>query len=339
MLKKLFVIILILSLGLFIIACGEEVEDRTTDDLIEITVAAGAVGEELELTQKAVQRYNEQNIDVNVRVIDAADVADDRQGLYTQTLAAESSEIDVMQIDNNLFGELGEHFLDLYDYRADEVVEQHFDLLIEASTLNGKLVAIPWFVDMELLYYRKDLLSEYEFSPPETWEELEETAINIWEEEKTDNPNFKGFVSQDRAGENLVNDNFDWSSSYNNTLDVKEVFQAGDAAFMSNWTYILKEEDSLRENEFGVRALPEFSNREADKLALSQLAVNKYSQNPEIAVDVALFMASYQEQKIRAIEAALNPTIEGLYDDEEVLEAVPFFAELYDVFVSAQSRP
>ncbi len=70
-----------------------------------------------------------------------------------------------------------------------------------------------------------------------------------------------------------------------------------------------------------------------------QLAVSRYSDNPEAAADVAFFLASYEEQKIRAIEGSFNPTIEALYEDEEVLEASPFFGDLYDVFTNAVARP
>src|SRR5690625_5965500 len=64
-----------------------------------ITVAAGAVGQELELTRAAAQRYMEQNPGVTVNVLDTPDMADDRLGLYLQFFQTRSSEIDVYQID------------------------------------------------------------------------------------------------------------------------------------------------------------------------------------------------------------------------------------------------
>jgi len=54
---------------------------------------------------------------------------------------------------------------------------------------------------------------------------------------------------------------------------------------------------------------------------------------------VALFFASYDEQKIRAVEGSYNPTVMALYQDEDVLAAVPFFGSLYDVFINAVARP
>ena len=67
--------------------------------------------------------------------------------------------------------------------------------------------------------------------------------------------------------------------------------------------------------------------------------MSRYSQNPELAADVALFLASYDEQKVRAVEGSLNPTIMALYEDADVLAAVPFFGSLYDVFINAVARP
>ena len=386
MFKKSIIAVLVLSLALFVVVgCEEEPDEEETvdDDVVEITVAGGAVGQELELTQDAAERYNEQNEDVNVRVMDVPDGADDRRGLYLQFLEAESSEIDVMQIDVIWPGELGEHFVDLYDYGADEVADQHFDPIVENNTIDGELVAIPWFTDAGLLYYREDLLEEYGHGVPETWDELEEAAQDIMEGERADNPDFEGFVWQGDAYEGLTCNALEWVASHNGgsivepdgeiTInnpeaaaaieragewvgnispdgvtgmmeeDARAVFQDGNAAFMRNWPYAYalgQEDDSPIKDKFGVAPLPAGPDGEpAGTLGGWQLAVSRYSEDPEVAADVALFMASYEEQKTRAIEGALNPTIEDLYEDEEVLDAVPFFGELYDVFVNAQPRP
>lgn len=37
--------------------------------------------------------------------------------------------------------------------------------------------------------------------------------------------------------------------------------------------------------------------------------------------------------------ASYNPTIPSLYHDPEILQALPFFGELYDTFVNAGPRP
>lgn len=125
--------------------------------------------------------------------------------------------------------------------------------------------------------------------------------------------------------------------------DSRAVWQAGNAAFMRNWPYAYSlgnAEDSVIAGMFDVSPLPAGdSGSGAATLGGWQLAVSKYSEHPEEAAKLALFMASYDEQKIRAIEGSLNPTIEALYEDADVLEASPFFGSLFDVFTNAVARP
>ncbi|MFZ1401429.1 MAG: ABC transporter substrate-binding protein [Candidatus Promineifilaceae bacterium] len=125
--------------------------------------------------------------------------------------------------------------------------------------------------------------------------------------------------------------------------DARNMWQAGNAAFMRNWPYAYSlgnAEDSVIAGLFDVSPLPAGdSGAGAATLGGWQLAVSKYSEHPEEAAKLALFMASYDEQKYRAIQGSLNPTIKALYEDAEVLEAAPFFGSLYDVFINAVARP
>ncbi|PJF45072.1 MAG: ABC transporter substrate-binding protein [Phototrophicales bacterium] len=125
--------------------------------------------------------------------------------------------------------------------------------------------------------------------------------------------------------------------------EARGVFQAGNAAFMRNWPYAYslgQAEDSPIAGLFDVTTLPGAEEgMTAATLGGWQLAVSQYSDNVEAAVALAAFLASPEEQKIRAIEGSYNPTIGALYEDEDVLEAVPFFGSLFDVFTNAVARP
>ena len=125
--------------------------------------------------------------------------------------------------------------------------------------------------------------------------------------------------------------------------DSRRVWQAGNAAFMRNWPYAYSlgnSEDSAIKGKFDVCPLPGAEEgQSAAALGGWQLAVSKYSKNPDIAAEVALTLAGVAEQKRRAIKGSLNPTIMSLYKDPDVLEATPFFGSLYDVFINAVARP
>ena len=164
--KRLFAILIAAAL------VGSTAVAQTT-----ITIAAGAVGIELELARAAAARYMEAHPDVTVNVLETPDLADSRLGVYLQLFEAQSSEVDVFQIDVIWPGDLAEHFVDLYEYGARDVVDEHFPAIIANNTVDGKLIGIPWFTDAGLLYYRTDLLEKYGFSgPPTTWDEFLDVA-------------------------------------------------------------------------------------------------------------------------------------------------------------------
>ena len=126
--------------------------------------------------------------------------------------------------------------------------------------------------------------------------------------------------------------------------EARGVFQAGNAVFMRNWPYawsLGQGEDSPIKGNIGVAPLPKGGEdgRHAATLGGWQLAVSKYSENQEAAIALTLYLTGPEIQKQRAIDLSLLPTIESLYQDKDVLEANPFFGDLYDVFVNAVARP
>ena len=356
-----------------------------TEEEVTVVVAAGAVGQELELTQQAAADFMEACPNITVEVLETPDLATDRLGLYLQLFEAESPDVDVFQIDVIWPGILAEHMIDLYPYLTEEEVEAHFPAIIENNTVDGALIGIPWFTDAGLLYYRTDLLEAYELEVPTTWDELEEAAQIIMDgEREAGNDEFWGFVWQGNAYEGLTCDALEWQYSESDTRivnpetgeievnneetimaferaagwvgtispdgvtgygeeDARGVFQSGNAAFMRNWPYAYSlgnAEDSPIMGLFDVSPLPfGASEHGAATLGGWQMAVSRYSENPDAAAAVAVYMTSYDVQRMRAIEGSMNPTIMALYEDEGVLEAAPFFGSLYYVFINAVARP
>jgi trehalose/maltose transport system substrate-binding protein len=362
----------------------ETTEASSGGEDITLRVFAGNVGDELQATQEVADAFMAENPNITVEIVSTPDFVEDRLGVYLQLFEAQSSEGDVFQIDVIWPGDLAEHFVDLNEYGGAEEVADHFPAIVENNTVDGKLVAIPWFTDAGLLYYRTDLLEKYDLDPPETWDELEAAATTIQDGERAaGNQDFWGYVWQGNAYEGLTCDALEWVASagggsiiepdgvitINNqaAIDIVDqaagwvdtisppgvtaygeeeargVWQAGNAAFMRNWPYAYSlgnADDSAVAGVFDVSPLPgATAGQSAATLGGWQLAVSAYSEHPEEAAKLAFFMASADEQKRRAIEYSLNPTIESLYSDEEVLAAAPFFGSLFDVFTNAVARP
>ncbi|MGH6902917.1 MAG: ABC transporter substrate-binding protein [Geminicoccaceae bacterium] len=350
-----------------------------------IAISCGAVGLELQICQQGANAWAAATGN-QVNVISTPNSATERLALYQQILAANSSDIDVFQIDVIWPGILANHLLGLNDYIDQETIAQHFPAIVENNTVDGQLVGMPWFTDAGILYYRQDLLEKHGKQPPTTWQELNRTAAEIQDAERAEgNDRMWGFVFQAKAYEGLTCDALEWIDSFgggtivadDGTITISNdqaveavnlastwigsiapegvlnyaeeeargVFQSGNAVFMRNWPYawaLGNADDSPIKGKIGVSALPRGSGEEGKHtgtLGGWQLAVSRYSQNPEIAADLVAYLTSYDEQKRRAIEGSYNPTIAALYEDEEVLAASPFFGDLYETFTSAVARP
>jgi len=92
--------------------------------------------------------------------------------------------------------------------------KQHAAGIVQNDTVAGKLVAMPWFGDFGMLYYRKDLLKKYGYKrPPASWVQLFQMAKKIQNGEKATNPSFSGFVFQGNAYEGLTCDSLEWIAS------------------------------------------------------------------------------------------------------------------------------
>lgn len=185
-----------------------------TEEEVTITIVTGAVGQEQEVTQQALDMFMEACPNITAVQFETPDSATDRLAFYLQFLEAQSSEIDLYQIDVIWPSILAEHMIDLAPY-IGEGINEHFPAIVQNNTVEGQLVAIPWFTDAGLLYYRTDLLEKYGYdAPPATWEELEEMAMTIQEGERAEgNAEFWGYVWQGNAYEGLTCDAIEWQAS------------------------------------------------------------------------------------------------------------------------------
>ena len=178
-----------------------------------IKISCGAVGQELELCKRNAEAWAAKTGN-QVQVVATPNDSSERLALYQQVLSAGSDKIDVFQIDVVWPGLLGLHLLDLKPY-TQGVEGQHFASFIANNTHAGRLVAMPWFANAGLLFYRKDLLDKYGQKVPATWDELATTAKKVQDAERAaGNDKMWGYVWQGRAYEGLTCNALEWVASH-----------------------------------------------------------------------------------------------------------------------------
>ncbi len=125
--------------------------------------------------------------------------------------------------------------------------------------------------------------------------------------------------------------------------EARGVWQRGNAVFMRNWPYAYglgqNAEDSQVKGKIGVVPLPTGGAGSAATLGGWNIAVSKYSENQDAATALALYLVSEEVQKINAVQGSKMPTLPHLYQDADVLAAVPFFADWLGVLSQAVPRP
>jgi len=182
---------------------------------VTLHISCGAVGQELTLCKEETQAWAKQTGNT-VIVVSTPNSTTDRLALYQQQLGAQSDAVDVYQIDVTYPGILGSYFIDLSKYFSQSDLSNYIPAYIQNDQYEGKQIAVPWFADAGVLYYRKDLLQKYGYtSPPTTWAELTSMAQKIQAGERAaGNDKFWGFVWQGNSYEGLTCDALEWIYSY-----------------------------------------------------------------------------------------------------------------------------
>ncbi len=181
---------------------------------VTISISCSSLGIEQQLCEAGSDAWAKETGNKVKLVATPAD-ANERLALYQTLLAAQSHDIDIFQIDVIWPAILAPHLMDLSTVLSEQDRADHFKVLIANDTVGGKLVAVPWFVDAGLLYYRKDLLEKYGKEVPATWAELADTAKAVMEgEAKGGNSVVQGYVWQGRAYEGLACNALEWIASF-----------------------------------------------------------------------------------------------------------------------------
>jgi trehalose/maltose transport system substrate-binding protein len=153
----------------------------------------------------------EKKTGVRIETLSAFDSVDGRLRVLQNLFAKRSAEPDICEIDDIWPGLLADDLIDLKPYLGDELTAIDKSLL-DAFTVDGRLLALPVSVETAVLYYRTDLLKKYGYrEPPQTWDELGRMAKVIQDgERKAGQKDFWGYIWQGIEGEALTCNAMEW---------------------------------------------------------------------------------------------------------------------------------
>ncbi|HEV8584212.1 MAG TPA: ABC transporter substrate-binding protein [Methylomirabilota bacterium] len=130
--------------------------------------------------------------------------SDDQHQFFVINLEGRGAAFDVMMLDVVWVAEFARAgwLLDLSPWVQRAELTPHFPSTIEPATWNGGVWAMPWLMNVGVLYYRTDLLAKYRLQPPKTWEALVDQTVRVRGGEK--DPRLDGIVWQGRQYEGLT---------------------------------------------------------------------------------------------------------------------------------------
>jgi multiple sugar transport system substrate-binding protein len=342
-----------------------------------LTFSGSVVGREGEIIRRQLARFEaEHGIRVELRV--TPDAADQRHQLYVQWLNGRAVDPDVLQLDVVWTAEFAAAgwIAPLDPFRPD--VERFFTPAIAAGRWRNGLFALPWFVDVGMLYWRTDLLPH----APRTLDELTTLAARA----RRDGGVPFGLVLQAARYEGLVTTFVEILGAFGGAIlddrgqvvvdaepavaaatwlrdamttsgiipsavltwqeeQTRFAFQNGQAAMMRNWPYayaLLSDADSSRvAGAFAIASMPAGpGGRPSATLGGAALAINAFSDHRDEAYRLIDFLLQPVQMIERAQVAGQFPPVRAIYDSSALDQALAVpAAEARAIIERAVPRP
>jgi len=124
--------------------------------------------------QGLIKDFERENPGIRLRIIEGPNATNLVEDLYTSSFLLGDSPYDLVNMDiiwTPKFAAAG-WLLDITDRVSQEQLAAFSPQDVEGGRYQGKLYRLPLRSDVGMLYYRKDLLAEAGFQPPETTQDL-----------------------------------------------------------------------------------------------------------------------------------------------------------------------
>src|SRR5690349_13532135 len=306
--------------------------------------------------------------------------ADATRELFVRRLAAGDQNMDIINMDTIYTPEFAEAgwLTEMTGAEKQDALDDVLPGPAASVTWKDKVYGIPLNTNVQLLWYRKDLVPK----PPETWDEMIAMAKklppgegNILEQGQK----YEGYVVWFNnlvasAGGTIVNaqgrptlgepavkaaqiikdvatsGRSDPSLSTAQEDPSRLAFEAGKGAFLLNWPYVYAaartdaesnpETKKVFEN-MGYARWPGVIPGKPSRVSIggANLGIPKTGKNPALATAAALCMTSPKWQAQEAINEGLPPVTNATYDDPAVRKVYPFADLLREQLKDSVVRP
>ncbi len=341
---------------------------------VTLIFPGSAVGAEAKVLHSQLARFMRQHPHIRVVTQVTPDSADQRHQLYVQWLNAKASAPDVLSIDVIWAPEFAAAGWTLPLERFHPDTHDFFRAAIAADRYHHKLYAMPWFVDVGMLYYRTDMFPE----PPATLDELRSDAVFA---QRTGYP--QGFVWQGARYEGLVTVFQEVLGGYGGRIvddsgriavdsdagvralgflkdlighgspravlgyheeQTRFAFQNGRAALMRNWPYayaLMGQGSTRARGRYAVAPMPAApGGSPTAALGGAALAINANTRHPAEAWQLMQFLTAPAQMLERARVAGQLPARRSLYDTPALARALPMPPEDVRAIIDhARPRP
>lgn len=303
--------------------------------------------------------------------------ADDQRVQLVRRLAAQDSGMDVLGLDVTWTQEFAsaDWILEWTGQDKAEVEQGTLAGPLETARYSDKLYGAPKNTNVQLLWYRKDLVPE----PPKTWDQMISVAQELKQQGKahqvlTMGAQYEGLVVlyntlAESAGGKILSDDGKravmdagtvraleqlqrfatsgvTSPSFSNATEdpVRLEFQSGSGAFQVNWPFVypaMQEANPELAKQVGWARIPGIDENTPSKVTIGgvNMAVSAYSKHPEESFEAARCIRNEKNQKFSAINDGVPPTIERVYDDPEMAEAYPMRETILEELKDPAVRP
>jgi multiple sugar transport system substrate-binding protein len=240
---------------------------------------------------------------------------------------------------------------------------------LQTATYKGKLYAAPANSNTQLLWYRKDKVS----NPPKTWSDLIGQAVELKTKVEIQGASYEGLTVWfnslvDSAGGRIVGPGnkpaldqrateaagiiaklaqspaADPSLSTQKEDQNRLAFEQGNADFQVNYPFIYpsaKTNNPKLFKEIGWAPYPSVSAGGPNRAPIGGFnwGVSNYTKHPTQAFQAATCLRDEQAQRDFAIKGGLPPTLNKLYDDPKFVKDYPFADLIRKQLASPGVRP